>query len=47
MNREDFVKGMKCASKSIDKNYMDKVIRESFTPLPENNNGTQNLVIIM
>lgn len=47
MDREDFVKGMKCASEHIDKDYMDKVIRESFTPLPENDNGTQNLVIIM
>ena len=47
MNREDFVEGMKCANGSVDKNYMNKVIRESFTPLPENDNGTQNLVIIM
>ena len=47
MDREDFVRGMKCASEHIDKDYMDKVIRESFTPLPENDDGTQNLVIIM
>ncbi len=47
MNREDFIECMKHASVNIDKYYMDRVIRESFTALPENNNGTQNLVIIM
>ena len=47
MNREDFENGMNSASPKVDKNYMDKVIRESLTPLPDNSNGTQNLVIIM
>ncbi len=47
MNRKAFEEKFDKSSDKLDFSRMDKIIKKSLRPLPENTDGTKNLVIVI
>lgn len=47
MDKTKFIGEIRKAKVDIDKDYLKKVINESLVPLPNNNDGDLNLIIVM